>query len=103
MGGATKTTAENELNDMNDMNYRKEMAVGRSKSKLSCKINKWSRHTTSEDNIQPEQQFGAAATTKEDKLAPPLLDNGEGKQQCLDIDYKSTRDKFNEKEEQMNK
>jgi hypothetical protein len=27
-GGATKTTADNELNDMNDMNYPREMAVG---------------------------------------------------------------------------
>ncbi len=62
---------------MNDMNYRKEMAVGQSKSKLSRKFNKWSCHTTSENNIQPEQQRGAAATTKEDKLAPPLLENGE--------------------------
>ncbi len=103
MGGATKTTADNELNDMNDMNYKKEMAVGWSKSKLSQKINKWSRHTTIEDNIPPEQRCGAAAATKEDKLVPSLLDNGEGKQQCLDIDYKSTRDKFDEKEEQMNK
>jgi hypothetical protein len=103
MGGATKTTANNELNDMNDMNYRKEMAVGRSKSKLSQKINKWSHHTTIEDNIPPEQQCRAAATTKEENLVPPLLDNGEGKQQCLDIDYKSTRDKFDEKEEQTNK
>jgi hypothetical protein len=85
-GGATKTTANNELNDMNYMNYRKERAVGRSKSKLSKKINKWSHHTTIEDNIPPEQQHGAAATTKEEKLVPPLLDNGEGKQQCLDID-----------------
>jgi hypothetical protein len=31
-----------------------------------------------------------------------MLDNREGKQQCLDIDYKSTRDKFDEKEEQTN-
>jgi hypothetical protein len=74
---------------MNDMNYRKEMAVGQRKSKLSQKINKWSHHTTIEDNIPPEQQCGAAATTKEEKLVPPLLDNGEGKQQCLNIDYKS--------------
>jgi hypothetical protein len=27
-GGAAKTTEDNKLNDMNDMNYRKEMAVG---------------------------------------------------------------------------
>ncbi len=73
------------------------MAVGRNKSKLSQIINKWSHHTKIEDNIPPEQQRGAAATTKEEKLVPPLLDNGEGKQQSLDIDYKSTRDKFNEK------
>jgi hypothetical protein len=79
------------------------MAVGQSKSELSQKINEWSWHTTVEDNIPPEQQCGAAATTKENKLVPPLLDNGEGKQQCLDIVYKSTRDKFDEKEEQMNK
>jgi hypothetical protein len=102
-GGATKTTANNKLNDMNDMNYWKEMAVGQSKSKLSWKINEWSHHSKIEDNIPPEQQRRAAATTKEEKLVPPLLDNGGGKQQCLDIDYKSTRDKFNEKEEQTNK
>jgi hypothetical protein len=39
MEETTKTTANKELNDMND---RKEMAVGQSKSKLSWKINEWS-------------------------------------------------------------
>jgi hypothetical protein len=57
------------------MNDRKEMVVGRSKSILSWKINKWSCNTIIEDDIPPDQQCGAAATTNKDKLVPPLLDN----------------------------
>ncbi len=60
------------------MNNRKEMAVGQSKSKLSWKINEWSHNTIIEDDIPPDQQCGAAATTNEKKLVPPLLDNREG-------------------------
>ena len=93
-------TANEELNDMND---KKEMAVGQSKSKLSWKINKWSRNTINEDDIPPDQQRGAAATTNKDKLVPPLLDNGEGKQQISVIDHKSNIDKCNDKDEKTNK
>jgi hypothetical protein len=96
----TKMTANEELNDMND---KKEMAVGQSKSKLSWKINKWSRNTINEDDIPPDQQRGAAATTNKDKLVPPLLDNGEGKQQISVIDHKSNIDKCNDKDEKTNK
>jgi hypothetical protein len=70
MGEIAKMTANKELNDMNN---RKEMAVGQRKSKLSWKINKWSRDTIIEDNIPPDQQRRAAATTNKDKLVPPLL------------------------------
>ncbi len=79
------------------------MAVGRSKSKLSRKINEWSCNTIIEDDIPPDQQCGAAATTNEDKLVPPLLDNGEGKQQILSIDHKSNIDKCDDKDEKNNK
>jgi hypothetical protein len=52
--------ADNELNDMNDMNYRKEMAVGRSKSKLSQKSTNGvaiqQLRTTSHQNNNAEQQ-----------------------------------------------
>ncbi len=72
MGETTKMTANKEINDTND---RKEMAVGQSKSKLSWKLKKWSCNTIIEDDIPPDQQRGAAATTNKDKLVPPLLDN----------------------------
>ncbi len=79
------------------------MVVGQSNSKLSWKINKWSGNTIIEDNIPPDQQHGAAATTNEDKLVPPLLDNGEGKQQIFVIDHKSNIDKCDDKEEKNDK
>ncbi len=99
-----KTTKRTANKESNEMNNRKETAVGQSKSKLSQKINKLSCHTIIEEDIPQDQRLGAAATTKEDKLVPPLLDNGEGKQQALlVIDHKSNIDKCNDKEEQRSK
>jgi hypothetical protein len=47
-----------------------------------------------------EQQTTAAANINKDKLGPPLLDNGEGKQLFLVIKHKSTISKNNGKNKQ---
>ncbi len=76
------------------------MAVGQSQSKLSQKMNEWSCHAVIENDNPMEQQTTAAANINKDKLGPPLLDNGEGKQLFLVTKHKSTISKKNGKNKQ---
>ncbi len=94
----SKTTREN--NKQNNMNNKKEMAVGQSQSKLSRKLNEWSCHAVIKNDDPMEQQTTAAANINKDKLGPPLLDNGEGKQLFIVIKHKSTISKNNGKNKQ---